>query len=43
MAHLRERTHQKAFTTLMDSYLPDWRIRRDELRAAPLADERWVG
>jgi predicted metal-dependent hydrolase len=41
MAHLRERTHRKAFTALMDSLLPDWHARRDELRAAPLADQRW--
>jgi len=41
MTHLLERGHGERFTTLMDGFLPDWRSRRDELNAAPLADERW--
>lgn len=41
LAHLVERGHGARFTTLMDSLLPDWRIRRDQLNAAPLADEAW--
>lgn len=31
MAHLHERRHDKRFTALMDSYLPDWRDRKAEL------------
>jgi predicted metal-dependent hydrolase len=42
MTHLVERHHGERFTRLMDGFLSDWRIRRDELNAAPLADERWV-
>jgi predicted metal-dependent hydrolase len=42
MTHLIERGHGERFTTLMDEFLPDWRRRRDELNAAPLADEQWA-
>jgi predicted metal-dependent hydrolase len=41
MVHLVERTHGAKFTELMDDLLPDWRTRRDELNAAPLAHEEW--
>ncbi len=41
MTHLRERGHGERFTSLMDGFLTDWRTRRDELNAAPLADEAW--
>ncbi len=42
MAHLIERNHGERFTTLMDTFMSDWRARRDELNAAPLAHEEWV-
>ena len=42
MAHLLERNHGERFAKLMDSLLPDWRSRRDELNNAPLADEVWA-
>lgn len=42
LAHLRERGHGERFVMLMDKFLPDWRIRRDELNQAPLADEDWL-
>ncbi|MGY2746228.1 M48 family metallopeptidase [Arthrobacter sp. UYCu723] len=41
MAHYLQRSHDDAFVALMDRFLPDWRSRRDELNAAPLADEKW--
>lgn len=41
LAHLFEHTHGERFTALMDQYLPDWRNRRDKLRAAVVADENW--
>ena len=41
LTHLHERGHGERFVVLMDNYLPDWRVRRDELNAAPLADEAW--
>jgi predicted metal-dependent hydrolase len=42
MAHLLERNHGEAFSKLMDSLLPDWRSRRDDLNKTPLADEQWT-
>jgi hypothetical protein len=41
MAHYFERSHGERFTKLMDTYLPDWRSRRDQLNGAPLAEEAW--
>lgn len=41
LTHLLERNHNERFTELMDGFLPDWRARKDELNAAPLADENW--
>ena len=41
MTHLIEPTHGERFTSLMDRFMPDWRSRRDQLNAAPLADEDW--
>lgn len=41
MTHLLERNHGERFMKLMDSSMPDWRNRRDQLNAAPLADEEW--
>ncbi|MEU8772651.1 SprT family zinc-dependent metalloprotease [Streptomyces sp. NPDC048606] len=42
MVHYLERGHGQRFTQLMDSFLPDWRNRRDGLNAAPLSDELWA-
>ena len=41
MVHLRERTHNERFRTLMDQLLPQWRLHRDVLNQAPLAHEAW--
>ena len=41
MMHFFERTHGERFTKLMDTHLPDWRSRRDQLNEAPLAQETW--
>jgi predicted metal-dependent hydrolase len=43
MTHYLERNHSERFTTLMDSFLPDWRARRDQLNESPLAHEEWTG
>ena len=42
MTHLLERNHGERFTTLMDQFMPDWRMRRDSLNKAPLAHEDWT-
>ena len=41
MVHLIERRHNDQFRELMDEHLPQWRLYRDELNAAPLAHEDW--
>jgi len=41
MVHLLERHHTDRFRSLMDQFMPDWRLRRDELNEAPLAHEGW--
>jgi predicted metal-dependent hydrolase len=41
MTHLLERNHGERYTKLMDTFMPDWRVRRDQLNAAPLAAEDW--
>ncbi len=41
MVHLVEPTHNERFQRLMDSVMPMWRERREELNRAPLAHEEW--
>ena len=41
MVHLLERAHNDRFRELMDKFLPQWQIYRDELNRAPLAHEDW--
>ena len=41
MLHLLERHHNERFVAYMDEFMPQWRLRRDELNAAPLAHEDW--
>ncbi|MDQ6879836.1 MAG: M48 family metallopeptidase [Candidatus Dormibacteraeota bacterium] len=41
LCHLHEGHHTVRFRQLMDRFMPNWRTRRDELNAAPLAHEDW--
>jgi len=41
MIHLLERRHNDRFRELLDDFLPDWRLRKDELNQAPLSHEKW--
>lgn len=41
MVHLTERLHNERFTNLMDHFLPQWRLYRDELNSYPLRHENW--
>jgi predicted metal-dependent hydrolase len=41
LLHFAERHHNNRFVSLMDRHLPDWRLRRARLNAAPLAHESW--
>jgi predicted metal-dependent hydrolase len=41
MVHLLERHHNDRFRDLMDKFMPQWRVYRDELNRSPLAHESW--
>jgi predicted metal-dependent hydrolase len=41
LVHLIERHHNDRFVSIMDKHLPQWRLHRQELNAAPLAHEAW--
>ena len=41
LTHLLERNHNDRFAAIMDKHLPTWRLARQELNAAPLANETW--
>lgn len=41
LVHLLEREHNDRFRALMDRFLPTWRLRREKLNRAPLANEHW--
>ncbi len=42
MVHLLERHHNERFRALMDRFMPQWRMYRDELNQTPLAHEEWA-
>ena len=41
MTHLLERHHNDRFIKLMDEFMPQWRLYREELNHSPLASEHW--
>ncbi len=41
MVHLLERRHDERFVAYMDSFMPQWRQRREELNRAPLGHATW--
>jgi predicted metal-dependent hydrolase len=41
LTHLLERHHNDRFTTLMDSYMPQWRQCREMLNGLPLVHQVW--
>jgi len=41
LVHLIERHHNSRFISIMDQYVPHWRLHRQELNSAPLAHETW--
>jgi predicted metal-dependent hydrolase len=42
LVHLIERHHNDRFVEIMDQHMPQWRLHKEELNAAPLAHENWV-
>ncbi len=41
LVHLLERHHNERFVSLMDGYLPNWRLHRDLLKKLPLGHDDW--
>jgi len=41
MVHFLERHHGNRFVSLMDTFMPEWRLYRDELNRHPLPHETW--
>jgi hypothetical protein len=41
LVHLLEREHNDRFRAFMDRFMPSWRMRREKLNQAPLANEHW--
>ncbi len=41
LVHLLERKHGNRFLALMDQFMPQWRLHREELNRAPLGYENW--
>jgi len=42
MAHLLEPTHNARFIALMDRFMPNWPLRRNQLNQLPVRHEEWV-
>lgn len=42
MVHLRERTHNRRFMSLMEQFMPRWRSHREILNRLPVRREKWV-
>lgn len=41
LTHLLERHHNDRFQDLMDRFMPQWQLYRDELNRMPLSHEKW--
>ena len=41
MAHLLEPSHNSRFIALMDQFMPNWQLYRDELNRLPVRHEEW--
>jgi predicted metal-dependent hydrolase len=41
MVHLLAPTHNAQFVALMDRFMPQWRLRRDQLNRLPVRHEEW--
>jgi len=42
MVHLLERHHNDHFTELMNKFMPQWRLYREELNRSALGHEEWA-
>ena len=41
LVHLLERHHNDRFQKLMDHFMPQWRIHREEMNWGPLGYDNW--
>ena len=41
MVHLLEPTHNSRFIAMMDKFMPNWRLRREQLNQLPVRHEKW--
>lgn len=41
LVHLHERNHNERFISLMDKFMPKWRLHRDELNSLPIVHNDW--
>jgi predicted metal-dependent hydrolase len=41
LVHLHERNHNDRFVSLMDKFMPKWRLHRDELNNLPIVHNDW--
>jgi predicted metal-dependent hydrolase len=41
LVHLHERNHNDRFISLMDKFMPKWRLHRDELNSLPIVHNDW--
>ncbi len=41
MTHILERRHNDRFAFLMDGFMPQWRLHKEDLNGSPLRHERW--
>lgn len=41
LVHLHERNHNARFISLMNQYMPKWRMHRDELNSLPIVHNDW--
>ena len=42
MVHLLERSHNQRFVVLMDKFMPQWRVHKDELNRLPVSHVEWL-
>ena len=42
LAHLLEPTHNARFIALMDRFMPNWRLRRNQLNQLPVRHDEWT-
>ncbi|MDP1592731.1 MAG: DUF45 domain-containing protein [Gallionella sp.] len=42
MVHLLERHHNDRFVELMNNYMPQWKLHREELNRSALGHEEWT-